>query len=174
MKRRKETLSGKLFIVYRISLLLLLCMVLVIAGGGIYAILRPSESGPLFRLGNTGRAAAGNSATEAPAETSVFNGIGRLRIPVAGTGDSSAATMIISIAFPYPPDDAPYTEELASKIINFRSISSDYFSSLPATAFVDFNEEIAKTELLKRFNALLRLGKIESLYFNDLLILEAN
>jgi flagellar basal body-associated protein FliL len=171
MKRIKETSSGKLFIVFRILLLLLLIMVLMIAAGGIYAILRSPESGPLFRLGKT-RADVNN--TEPHAETSVFNGIGRLRIPVAGTGASSAATMIVSIAFPYPPGDRPYTEELASKIVNFRSISYDYFSSLPAGALINFNEEIAKTDLLRHFNEILRLGKIESLYFNDLLIVDAD
>jgi len=173
MKRIKETGTGKSFTVYRILLLVLMILVTVIVGISIFAILRPPNAGPLFTLGNagTGRTGSGNSYAQTNAEASVFNGIGRLRIPVAGRNDASA-TMIVSIAFPYPPGDQPFTEELASKIINFRTITSDYFSSLPASTFVDFNEENVKTELLKRYNEILRLGKIEALYFSDLMILE--
>ena len=173
MKQIKETGTGKSFTVYRILLLVLMILVILIVGISIFAILRSSDAGPLFRLGkaDTSNASAGNSYAQTNADTSVFNGIGRLRIPVAGR-DDAFATMILSIAFPYPGGDQPFTEELASKIINFRTITSDYFSSLPASAFVDFNEENAKAELLKRYNEILRLGKIEALYFSDLMILE--
>jgi len=157
--------------VYRILVLALMILVLLIAGGSLFAILRPSNADPLFKLGNADTSSPGNSYAQATAETSVFNGIGRLRIPVAGRSGASA-TMILSIAFPYPAVDQPFTEELASKIVNFRTITSDYFSSLPASTFVDFNEENAKAELINRYNDILRLGKIQVLYFSDLMILE--
>jgi len=173
MKQIIKVESKKLLAVYRILVLALMILVLLLAGGSIFAILRSPNASPLFRLGkaDTSGVSTGNSYAQTNAETSVFNGIGRLRIPMAGRNDAPA-TMIVSIAFPYPPGDQPFTEELASKIINFRSITSDYFSSLPAAAFVDFNEEDAKAELLKRYNEILRLGKIEALYFSDLMILE--
>jgi len=169
MKQIKDTVSGKLLNVYRILLLIIMILIVIVISGGILAILRSPESGPLFRLGKA--ASKTEAGSYLAAELSVFNGIGRLRIPVT-RGDSSPATMIISIAFPYPSDDRPYTEELASKIYNFRTITNDYFSSLPASAIANFNEENAKTELLKRYNEILRLGKIDVLYFNDLMILE--
>ena len=170
----KEKLSGKLYTFYRILLFLLMALIVLITGIGLFTILRPAESGPLFKLGKaeTDRTAAGNSAADSNDGISVFNGIGRLRIPVAGSNGSSAATLILSIAFPYPSSDQPFTEELASKISNLKTISAEYFSSLPASTFINFDEETAKKELLKLFNANLRLGKIETLYFNDLMIME--
>ena len=173
MKKVNDTVSGKLYSVYRILLLLLMIVVLLVIGGCILSLIRGPDAAPLFRFGNTNAAAAGVISTGASTETQVFNGIGRLRIPVAGIDNASTATLIVSIAFPYPPADRSFTEELASKISSFKSIANDYFSSLPAAAFIEYNEENIKAELLKRFNALLRLGKIEVLYFNDLLILEA-
>jgi len=174
MKRIKETVTGKLLPIYRVLMLLLMIIIVLMVSGSIFAILRSSESGPVLRFGKSSSSANtnGNSFSVFSTDTSVFNGIGRLRIPVAGSSASSAATMIVSIAFPYPHGDRQYTEELASKITNFRSIANDYFTSLPAAAIANFDEESAKTELLKRYNAILRLGKIEVLYFNDLLILE--
>jgi flagellar basal body-associated protein FliL len=97
-----------------------------------------------------------------------------LRIPVAGAsssgGGTGASTLILSIAFPYPPRDQAFSEELASRITDFRAIAGDYFSSLSAESLAGLNEETAKAELLRRYNGVLRLGKIETLYFNDFLI----
>jgi flagellar basal body-associated protein FliL len=109
---------------------------------------------------------------------SIFTGIGRLRIPLAGGGSVpggsgiSAATLILTIAFPYPPDDRPFSEELASKIGEFRAIAMDYFSALPAEKLANLDEGAAKIEILSRYNAGLRLGKIQALYFSDLMIVE--
>jgi hypothetical protein len=168
--------------------LLVLCLIGLLAAGTVYAFLRPSGSGPLFRIGGS-EAGRGQSGTgqNSPAAlsggaVSVFTGIGRLRIPLAGgpsisgggnqIAANSTATLIISIAFPYPPGDRAFTEELAAKVGDFRSIATDYFSSLPAEKIVQLDEAAAKTAILKRYNAGLRLGKIESLYFSDLMVIE--
>jgi len=174
MKRIKNTISGKLYSIYRVLLLLLIILVVLIIGGGLIAILRPSGAEPILRIGgaNSRSTGPGNNLMEANEAVSIFNGIGRLRIPVAGKNDNPA-TMILSVSFPYPPADQPFTEELAAKIVNFRSLTSGYFSSLPAADIIDFDESKAKAELLRLYNAILRLGKIEVLYFSDLLILEA-
>jgi flagellar basal body-associated protein FliL len=165
--------SRGLLITYRTIVALILFLVMVIISGSLYAILRPANSGPLFRIGKTasgsGGAEGGDSETSG-STVNVFNGIGRLRIPVAGQAGST--TMLLSIAFPYPPGDRPFTEELASCIGNFRSIARDYFSSLPPEQIRNLDEAAAKTEILRRYNTLLRLGKIEVLYFSDLMIIE--
>jgi flagellar basal body-associated protein FliL len=174
MKRILKQASKGLVILYRAALVLLLALALLIIGGSFYAMFRPPESGPLFRFGGTGAARkGGNTPRESGSapygsdgeEEAVFSGIGRLRIPLAGEGIS---LMLISVAFPYPANDRAFIEELASKISNLKTITIEYFSSLPAGAVANMNEESAKAELLKRYNAILRLGKIKVLYFSDL------
>ena len=158
--------------IYRVELIAVMFLILLIVCGGLYAILRSQNERPLFRIG---KSAGKNSTLTQPAEeyskSSVFNGIGRLRIPVAGQYGS--ATMVLSIAFPYPPEDHAFTEELALRITSFRSITIEYFSSLSSEEIKNLGEESAKRELLKLFNSILRLGEIETLYFNDLMIIEA-
>jgi flagellar basal body-associated protein FliL len=175
MKRIIKPFSRKLLIVYRIEFVLLLAVVLLLAGGSLYAVLRSPDKAPLFRLGGKaggiGAAASGGGTGALTGndnnELSVFTGIGRIRIPVA-----PSATLVLSIAFPYPPNDGPFVEELASKIPDFKKIINGYFSSLSADEISNLNEEAAKAELLKRYNAILRLGVIGALYFSDLLIIE--
>ena len=147
--------------------------------------MRPVGSAPVISFGGSGSGSSpGSNAANRPStgtdssdysdsEYSVFTGIGRLRIPITGSNTEPAATMILSIAFPYPHNDRPFTEELASKITDFKIITTEYFSSLSAASISNLNEDAAKAELLRRYNALLRLGKIEALYFSDLIIIEA-
>jgi flagellar basal body-associated protein FliL len=176
MKRIVTPSSYRLLIAYRITVLLIFVLTGILIAGTIYAFLRSPGSGPLFRIGGSGAAATEHSGSgAAPAgnndTVSVFTGIGRLRIPLS-SASGSAATLIISIAFPYPPEDRAFTEELASKIGEFRALASGYFSALPAEKLVSLDEEAAKTEILRRYNTSLRLGKIGALYFSDLLIIE--
>ncbi len=81
--------------------------------------------------------------------------------------------MILSIAFPYLAADTSFTEELAAKIGDFRTITADYFSSLPPEKIINIDEDAAKKEILRRFNAGLRLGRIDALYFSDMMIIDA-
>jgi flagellar basal body-associated protein FliL len=99
----------------------------------------------------------------------IFSGIGRLRIPLSG---NEAATVIISISFPYPAEDRSFAEELATHIGDFRSLASEYFGSLPAEKMVNLNEDAAKAAILGKYNALLHLGRIETLYFGDFMVVE--
>ena len=153
-------------IAFRIMLLLVLFLAGLIIAGTIYAFARPPGSGPLFQTGNSasGGTVQGGAVSDS---VHVFNGIGRLRIPLAGS-----STLILSIAFPYPADDQAFAEELAAKIGDFRTMASDYFSSLPVEKLVNLDEEAAKAEILRRYNASLRLGRIGALYFNDLLVID--
>ncbi|MDR3193537.1 MAG: flagellar basal body protein FliL [Treponema sp.] len=147
---------------------LLIVLVLVILGGTFYAIIR----GPVEEGGGRGEAAggAGESGPKAsPGPIAVFTGIGRLRIPVKG---GPRATVVLSIVFPYPAEDRPFTEELAGKVPLFRRIAQDYFGSLAPEELAPLNEDKTKAELLERFNAELRLGSIDVLFFNDFMILE--
>lgn len=174
MKREIIPPSRNLLLVYRVIITLILVLFVVLIAGSLYALIRPSGSGPLFRIGGSigpgGPVNGGNrGASNSSYAVNVFSDIGTLRIPVA---PPAAATVILSISFPYPPGDSPFTEELTSHTGEFRSIATGYFTSLPAEEIARLDEEAAKTEILKRYNALLRLGKIETLYFNDLMVIE--
>jgi flagellar basal body-associated protein FliL len=106
----------------------------------------------------------------------VFSGIGTLRIhnpnKSQGSDKPDPAVLIITISFPYKADDRPFTEELASNLGKFRSVATNYFANLPRDNLVNLDEEQAKAEILRQYNALLRLGRIETLYFGDLMVVE--
>jgi len=133
--------------------------------GTIFALVRSPAAGPVFKLGKsetvTTTQTAGND------DIRVFSGLGRLRIPL-----TSSSTLILSIAFPYSVGDIAFIEELAAKVGDFRKIATDYFSSLPAEKTIQIDEETAKTEILSLYNASLRLGRIETLYFSDMMIID--
>jgi len=171
MKREITPLSGRLLIVYRVLVALALALAVVLITGSLYALFRAPNSGPLFHIGGRkqGRYSPEAGAASPAALPNVFSGIGRLRIPLAG---EPAAALVLSISFPYSADDRPFAEELASRIGDFRSIAAEYFASLPREKAVNLDEEAAKAGILGRYNATLRLGKIETLYFGDLMIVE--
>ncbi|MDR1278137.1 MAG: flagellar basal body protein FliL [Treponema sp.] len=176
--RRKapgQAVPRPLLLLYRFLLALALMLGVLILGGSLYAVFRGSG-------GAGSQAAAGNRTgpeeTEEPG-TDIFTGIGRLRIPLAapGNGDtggtgSERAALVLSIVFPYPVRDRAFTEELNSRAGDFRRIAREYFSARSADELRATDEKNMKADLLHAYNAVLRLGKIETLYFNDLLFFE--
>jgi len=145
-------------------------LILLLIAGTIAGLVRSSNSPPLLRLGKQG----GGTTTAKPTATNdddirIFSGLGRLRIPL-----SNSSTLILSIAFPYPANDAAFTEELAAKIGEFRSLAAGYFSALPADKIAALDEEAAKQEILARYNAVLRLGRIRTIYFSDMMVIDGN
>jgi flagellar basal body-associated protein FliL len=99
----------------------------------------------------------------------IFTGIGRIRALSAGP---QAAAVILSVAFPYAPEDRAFSEELAARIGQFRGITAEYFAAFSADELREKDEEVIKEELRQRYNAILRLGSISRLYFNDYMIIE--
>jgi flagellar basal body-associated protein FliL len=141
-------------------------LVVILIAGTIFGLVRPRHAEPILTFGSA--AAPQYTITQAD-DIRVFSGLGRMRIPL-----SDSSIMILSIAFPYAANDIAFTEELASRVNNLRELSIDYFSSLPPDGLIQIDEEAAKQEILRRFNASLRLGRIEDLYFSDLMIINAN
>jgi flagellar basal body-associated protein FliL len=168
LKLSTKPLSGGLLIAYRIAVALVLVLAVALVGGSLYAILRGPDSGPLFRIGKTGGEVQNGQIMSFEA-VNVFSGIGRLRIPLEG---EPPGTLILSISFPYPAEDRPFAEELASRIGDFRSIATLYFGSLPPEKTARLDEAAAKAEILERYNKLLRLGRIETLFFGDLMVVK--
>jgi flagellar basal body-associated protein FliL len=161
----KNVNNEKISHIFYISLLLVTCaLVLLLAIGTIIGLVRPQHAQPLITFGS----AAYAEQTNQTEDVRVFSGLGRLRIPLV-----NSSTMLLSIAFPYSVNDVPFTEELASKIGDFRGIAAGYFSALPAEALIQIDEDTAKQEILRRFNENLRLGRITTLYFSDMIVLDA-
>jgi flagellar basal body-associated protein FliL len=80
--------------------------------------------------------------------------------------------VIFSVTFPYDGGDRAFAEELASRIPDFRRIALDYLGAFPVRELRSLDEAELKAELLRRYNAALRLGQIAALYFNDFNIIE--
>ncbi|MDL2228788.1 flagellar basal body protein FliL [Treponema sp. OttesenSCG-928-L16] len=138
-------------------------LVLIIAAGTVYAL--AGRSSGSVRSSPPPAAEQGQTA---PAGESIFTGIGRIRTNTSG----ARAAVIADIAFPYYPEDIAFSEELVSRIGDFRRETEQYFSSYPADELRMMDESALKADLLGRYNKLLRLGRIERLYFNDFMIVD--
>ena len=97
-----------------------------------------------------------------------FTGIGTIRVP---TTDAQPGMVIIFVSFVYYPDDEAFSEELALRVKDFRQIIADYFSSFSVSDLRGLEEDDIKSELLLRFNSILRLGQIETIFFGDFMII---
>jgi flagellar basal body-associated protein FliL len=149
--------------VYRILLIIILLILTILLGGTLYALIVRGE------VETPPPQPVPAPVTSIGAEIAVFTGLGRLRIPAAG---SEGGTVVLSVAFPYYPADRPFSEELASRVRDLREITTAYLGSLSAAGLAAMDESAVKQELLSRYNAALRLGRIETLYFDDFMIIE--
>jgi flagellar basal body-associated protein FliL len=149
--------------VYRVLLGTAAALALVLLAGTLYALVfRPGAEEPPPQTRQSG-------LVQSSVDGGVFTGIGRIRAATAGP---QSATVILSVTFPYPPGDRPFTEELASQTANFRTAAREYFASLSTEELRGRDEASIKAEILRRYNGLLRLGQIETLYFNEYLVIE--
>ncbi|MDR2792906.1 MAG: flagellar basal body protein FliL [Treponema sp.] len=151
-------------ILYRCLLIIAVLLALTIASVTVYTFISRSfaKGKPLYALPD------GEPPLVLPAvEDNIFSGIGRIR-----TFTADNQTAIVSIAFPYNKEDIPFTEELVSKIIDFRNIAFTYFNSRYAEALQNTSEDTIKAELVSQYNGILKLGRIPALYFNDFMILK--
>jgi flagellar basal body-associated protein FliL len=155
MKRIEKRPPSFLLILYRVLMALLLLVILIILAGTLYGL-----------IGRPGRTAPENPSSRNEEGERIFTGLGRIR-----ASTSQGATVILSVAFPYDPADLSFAEELASRVAELRRITVDYFAGL-STEAAGQDEAALKEELLRRYNAVLRLGSLTTLYFNDLMILE--
>ena len=149
-----------LMVLYRSLLICLLILGLIIIGGTIYSVFfydNPPGHEQINILPEIG---------EIGGQT--FTGIGRIRI---STADPQPGMVILFVSFIYYPDDRVFSEELVLKIRDFREIVVDYIGSFTVEDLQKQDEESIKLELLRRFNAVLRLGQIETLFFSDFMII---
>jgi flagellar basal body-associated protein FliL len=115
---------------------------------------------------------ADNVSSDGEVAEQNFTGIGRLRSVLKGEQGRDGPTVIIRVVFPYNAADTAFTEELAEHIGFFRETVGAYFSTITASDPKLHDETTIKADLLNRFNAGLRLGKIERLFFSEFLIID--
>jgi flagellar basal body-associated protein FliL len=151
-------------LISRILAIIAIVLALILLAGTVYGLVLRGKSGKP----ETAASAPGGPSPEAGLD-GMFTGIGRIR---ASTGAPEPATVILSIAFPYSPQDKAFSEELAARIGDFRSGAADYFASFSTEELRQKDEAAIKAELLERFNGQLQLGQITTLYFSDYLIIE--
>ncbi|MDR2537813.1 MAG: flagellar basal body-associated FliL family protein [Treponema sp.] len=160
-------------LVYHTLIVVAVLLALLIAAGTIYALVFRNGTEPLYSI----LAPDTDSPTQAPLtetqvfqlQENIFTGIGRLR---AVSVDKPPITIVVSIAFPYLPEDRAFAEELATKVPEFRNTALEYFSTHSAVELRQSGEAAIKTELLRRYNNLLHLGSISVLYFNDFMFID--
>jgi len=167
MKPPKTSAPGfiRLELISRIMEIIVILLALSLIGGTVYTF--------IFHNKKEKREEAAIESSEAlspPSELDgIFTGLGRIR---ASTSAPETATVILSVAFPYPSTDKAFSSELAARIGDFRGVTMSYFESFSVEELRQKDEAAIKTELLKRFNDLLRLGEISTLYFSDYLIID--
>ena len=150
MKRVEERPPQTQQIVFRVLLLIAAVLVVILIIGTVYGIVKrnkPAAPPPAAALGEN-----------------IFSRLGTLRIP---TSDPEPETIVISLAFPYDRNDRPFSEELASRIPWFKTVISGYLGTFTAEEIAAMDTGTINQELLKRFNAELRLGQIRELYITD-------
>jgi flagellar basal body-associated protein FliL len=171
--------AGK-FTIHKFLCAVLVVLLAVIIAGTIAAFVSKKAASQV----SGGSAAAADQPPLPPAAAvgdssiKIFSGIGRLRAPLKPdtrmqTGiESVPATVVIEPYFSYNSNDRAFSEELATHIRDFRAATLGYYAALPASSPVLNNDEAMKTELLKCYNSVLRLGKINELYFTNFMIIE--
>jgi len=151
--------------VYIVLLSLAGALIVLIFIGTVVGLARSKDSEPLIKIGGSSRTNQTGSQAD---DIRIFSGLGQLRIPLA-----NSSTLLLTIAFPYSAGDITFTEELAAKIGDFRAIAISYFSALPAESITQIDEETAKQEILRRYNNNLRLGRIRTIYFSDMMVIDS-
>ena len=151
----------RLLFIYRSLIICLVILGLIFIGGTIYGVFFHQRPPDNFQV----------TISEKVGEGQTFIGIGQLRV---STADPQPGMVIIYVSFIYYPNDKAFSEELVLRVKDFRQIIVDYFGAFSVSELQALDEDSIKIELLRRFNAILRLGQIETLYFGDFMVMGQN
>ena len=158
MRSTRDRPSKTIHYLYRCLLICLIILAIILIAGTFYGVFfnTPSpkyEQMKILRDDDKGQ---------------TFTGIGQIRVP---TADPQPGMVILMVSFSYYPEDKAFSEELALRVGDFRNIIEKYIASFSISELQELGDEDLKTELLRRLNSILRLGKIETLYFSDFIII---
>ena len=151
--------------IYRVLVICLISLLSALIVGTIYGVFSRGSS---QNSGHTGSMQGAQGRIEEYGQGQTFTGIGQIRV---STADPQPGMVIIFVSFNYYPDDRAFSEELALRIRDFRDIIAAYIGSFPVDELQELSEEIIKTELLRRINAVLRLGQIDVLFFSEFMVI---
>jgi flagellar FliL protein len=79
---------------------------------------------------------------------------------------------VLTVYFPYPARDSAFEEELTGKNRAIRRVILEWFASRTLEEITAAGEKQVKDQLLEEINRLFVLGRINTLYFGDYLVLE--
>ena len=151
--------------VYRIIVICFLILGLIFIGGTIYGLFFHSTPKENTQIKTNILLEDGQERGQGQ----TFTGIGLLRVL---TADPQPGTVMIHVLFNYYPEDKAFSEELALRVRGFREIITGYIGSFSIKELQILGEDVIKTEILHRFNAILRLGRIETVYFSEFMIVD--
>ena len=160
-KHSEDRKSWIIFKLYRFLVVCFISLGLIFVGGTIYGV--------FFLSSSLEHAKATVQNGQELGQGQTFTGIGPLRIP---TADPQPGTVIIFTLFDYNPEDKAFSEELTLRIRDFREMLTEYIGSFSVNDLYNQGEEILKVEIMRRFNEILKLGKINTLYFSDFMIVK--
>jgi len=164
-----------------LSLMLVIILgfiVFLIASGTIWAFSKGTitfgsgnrtASRSLFTSEQNRPAPADIIARDPAGKTAVFGDIGLLR---AATADKKAVTVIVAPFMPYDSADLAFQEELVQKTRSMRALVLEWFRSRTIGEIGKLGESGVKSALLEGINKILVLGKIETVYFSEYMVLE--
>jgi len=153
-------------------------IVLIIASGTIWAVTKGrlhigsakgTTSRSLFNDKENRLSPADVIARDPAGKTAVFGDVGLLR---AATADKNAVTIVVSPFIPYDAGDLAFQEELVQKTRSIRAFVLEWFHSRTISAIGKLGENGVKSALLDGINKLLVLGKLETIYFSEYMVLE--
>jgi flagellar basal body-associated protein FliL len=166
----KPPVAG-LIVFNRILLGILIVQMLFIAGISSAVFLKKTPQSAATPPLSAERFGAAQSPSRMYSEKT-FGGIGRIRAALKAERNMTPATVIIEPYFSYNSEDRAFYEELAMHIREFRSATLDFFAELPASSPILNDDAAIKNKLLERYNGVLRLGKIDKLYFTDFMVIQ--
>ena len=168
----------------RVLLAIIILLVLVIAGGTLYAMLTP-DAARRTAQGARGRAnqdataliATGKAVNLAePVDTTdiAYYDLGMLRITTVNEDEENmlGVGMVLRPWLAYPAGDSVFYEELARKKNVMKAVCQHYFTERTKDEILSQSEEKITADLINQINASLSLGKISDIYFTDFLFLE--
>ena len=158
---RKEKVQA---IVQRVLLCLLVLMLIFIGSMSVWALVfRPAGAGGAQNLAEAG---------VENGDRQVFSGIGTVRAEILAGVEGGSKTLVVAPVFYYDEKDRAFSEELNSYTHAFREATSSYINSIDEDSPELFDEMLLKNALLERYNANLKLGRINELYFTEYILID--